>query len=100
MSCGGNRFQCGIGRFSKFSTTDKPSNLELHNENKKKLSDLMRLREQQDKGNFNNFSFQPQPLKLSDNTNNIISTSTDITDNNILTPVPNHFTPFSYTYHK
>lgn len=97
MSCGGNRFQCGIGRFNKFTASDKPSNQQLHNENQKKLSELMQLREQQDKGNF---SFQPQPLNLSDNTNNIISTTTDIIDNNISTPAPNYFTPFSYTYNK
>jgi hypothetical protein len=92
MSCGGNRFQCGIGRFSKFSTTDKPSNQELHNENQKKLSDLMRLREEQDKGNFNNFSFQPQPLSLSSNVLDAANAAANAT--------PSHFTPFSYTYNK
>lgn len=93
MSCGGNRFQCGIGRFSKFSTADKPSNQELHNENQKKLSDLMRLREEQDKGNFNNFSFQPQPLSLSSN----VPPAADATT---IATTPSHFTPFSYTYNK
>ena len=49
MSCG-NRFQCGITRFQKHSfTPDKPSNLELHNENQKRLSDLLKAREDIDK---------------------------------------------------
>jgi hypothetical protein len=49
MSCG-NRFQCGITRFQKHSfTPDKPSNQELHNENQKRLSDLMKAREEIDK---------------------------------------------------
>jgi hypothetical protein len=57
MSCGGNRFQCGITRFQKHSfTSDKPSNPELHNENQIKLSEMMRMREEQDKG-----IFQSQP---------------------------------------
>jgi hypothetical protein len=85
MSCGGNRFQCGIGRFNKFVAADKPSNQELHNENQKKLSDLMRLREEQDKGNF---SFQPQSI-------NPTTSATDITPAS-----QSHFTPFSYNYSK
>ena len=49
MSCG-NRFQCGITRFQKHSfTPDKPSNQELHNENQKRLSDLLKAREEIDK---------------------------------------------------
>ena len=52
MSCG-NRFQCGITRFQKHSfTPDKPSNQELHNENKKRLSDLLKAREDIDKQFF------------------------------------------------
>ncbi len=86
MSCGGNRFQCGIGRFNKFVAADKPSNQELHNENQKKLSDLMRLREEQDKGNF---SFQPQSI-------NPTTSATDITP----ASQQSHFTPFSYNYSK
>lgn len=52
MSCGnGNRFQCGINRFQKHSfTPDRPSNPELHDENQKRLSDLLKMREEQDKG--------------------------------------------------
>jgi hypothetical protein len=53
MSCGGNRFQCGITRFQKHSfTPDKPSNVELHNENQKRLSDLLKAREDIDKQFF------------------------------------------------
>jgi len=53
MSCGGNRFQCGITRFQKHSfTPDKPSNQELHNENQKRLNDLIKAREDIDKQFF------------------------------------------------
>ena len=55
MSCGdGNRFVCGIKRMAKHATfaPDKPTNPGLHTENEKRLSELMRLREQQDKGVF------------------------------------------------
>jgi len=54
MSCGGgNRFSCGISRFDKHKfTSDKPANQILHDENQKKLSDLLRIREEQDKGIF------------------------------------------------
>jgi hypothetical protein len=55
MSCGdGNRFVCGIKRMRKHTTfvPDKPTNPGLHTENEKRLSELMRLREQQDKGVF------------------------------------------------
>jgi hypothetical protein len=52
MSCG-NRFQCGITRFQKHSfTPDKPSNQELHNENQKRLNDLLKAREEIDKQFF------------------------------------------------
>ena len=52
MSCG-NRFQCGITRFQKHSfTPDKPSNQELHNENQKRLNDLLKAREDIDKQFF------------------------------------------------
>jgi len=40
-------------RFDKHNTTpSKPSNVQLHNENQSKLSELLRLREEQDKGAF------------------------------------------------
>ncbi len=55
MSCGdGNRFVCGIKRMAKHTSfaPDKPTNAGLHTENEKRLSELMRLREQQDMGVF------------------------------------------------
>ncbi len=62
MSCG-NRFQCGITRFQKHSfTPDKPSNQELHNENQKRLNDLLKAREEIDK------QFLTSNIKLSENT--------------------------------
>jgi hypothetical protein len=50
MSCG-NRFQCGLKKATRFSfQPDKPSNPELHSENQKRLDDLLRAREEMDKG--------------------------------------------------
>jgi len=53
MSCGTN-FSCGIHRFDKykFPQHDKPANKVLHDENEKRLRELMQLREQQDHGVF------------------------------------------------
>ena len=49
MSCG-NRFQCGLSKPSRFQfKPDKPSNPELHNENQKRLNDLLKAREEIDK---------------------------------------------------
>ena len=69
MSCG-TGFSCGIHRFDKykFSQPDKPANKELHNENEKRLHDLLRLREQQDYGVFSPIIAQPiiaQPITTS-----------------------------------
>lgn len=55
MSCG-NRFECALRKNSRLSAQSnrpkeaygKPSNLELYNENQKRLSDLMRAREEID----------------------------------------------------
>ena len=53
MSCGGNRFACGIRRFEKHKfEPNRPSNQELHNENESRLSELLRAREQQDMAFF------------------------------------------------
>lgn len=53
MSCGGNRFSCGIRRFQKHTfEPNRPSNQELHNENETRLSELLRAREQQDQAFF------------------------------------------------
>lgn len=49
MSCG-NRFQCGLSKSSRFQfKPDKPSNPELHNENQKRLNELLKAREEIDK---------------------------------------------------
>jgi hypothetical protein len=49
----GNRFQCGMRRFDKHKVAnDKPTNLSMHNEQQQKLSELLQLREEQDKGIF------------------------------------------------
>ena len=50
MSCGGNRFQCNLTKASRLQfKPDKPSNPELHNENQKRLNDLLKAREEIDK---------------------------------------------------
>ena len=47
------RFVCGMRRFDKHKVnTDQPSNPALHQENQKSLSELIRLREEQDRGTF------------------------------------------------
>lgn len=49
MSCG-NRFSCGVKRFQQASfAPNRPTNPELHRENESRLSELLRLREDQDK---------------------------------------------------
>lgn len=59
MSCGGNRFECALRKKSRLSTqSDKPkeairpSNLELYNENQKRLNELLRAREEIDNQYF------------------------------------------------
>ena len=60
MSCGSS-FSCGIHRFDKykFPQHDKPANKVLHDENEKRLRELMQLREQQDQGVFQPITVQP-----------------------------------------
>ena len=54
MSCG-NRFECALRKKSRLSThSERPTNLELHNENQKRLNDLMKAREEID-----NYFFKP-----------------------------------------
>lgn len=47
-------FVCGMRKFDKHKmmTPDRPSNNALYQENQKSLSELMRMREQQDKGSY------------------------------------------------
>jgi hypothetical protein len=87
MSCGGNTFRCGIGRFNRFNTSDKPSNQQLHSENESNLSALLRLREEQDKGVFNTPINSNNPIKLE-------STILEVKSNNS----DNIYTPFRYKY--
>lgn len=64
MSCG-NRFSCGIKRFQQASfAPNRPTNPELHQENESRLSELLRLREEQDK----RFSYAPVETKETMNT--------------------------------
>jgi hypothetical protein len=85
MSCG-NRFQCGITRFQKHSfTPDKPSNVELHNENQKRLSDLLKAREDIDK----------QFLSTTPNKKDDMSTVTLLTSQNTLQTDTTTYTPWT-----
>ena len=60
MSCG-TSFSCGIHRFDKykFPQQDKPANKVLHDENEKRLRNLLQLREEQDQGVFQHVTLQP-----------------------------------------
>lgn len=42
--------RCGMRRFDKHMTADRPSNSSLHQENQQRLSQLIQEREQMDKG--------------------------------------------------
>jgi hypothetical protein len=89
MSCGGNRFACGITRFDKHKmTADKPTNQALHSDTEKRLQEMLNARAQQDGG-----VFQP------------INEYKEIPTSNIITPPQNidksdksYYTPFSYKY--
>ena len=93
MSCG-NRFQCGITRFQKHSfTPDKPSNQELHNENQKRLSELLKAREDIDKQFLNSNAKMPETTAIAihkpeplENTTYIPWTSTESTTDTKFTP--------------
>ena len=71
MSCRGDggRFVCGMRRFDKYKIAceDKPSNKALHDENTRRLQELMDLRSRQDKGIFEPLHLEPlrlEPLRL------------------------------------
>ncbi len=64
MSCG-NRFQCGLTKPTRTSfRPDKPSNPELHNENQKRLSELLKAREEMDKGMFSPLEAEKQSEQI------------------------------------
>lgn len=87
MSCG-NRFQCGLKKPSRFQfQPDKPSNPELHNENQKRLNDLLKAREDIDKQFFSS----TQPPKTVDTSN----VSLQIVDNSISTTTTTTYGPWS-----
>ena len=72
MSCG-NRFQCGLSKPSRHQfKPDKPSNPELHNENQKRLNDLLKAREEIDK------QFLSSNTKTSDTSSITIHQTQDI----------------------
>ena len=70
MSCG-TSFSCGIHRFDKykFPQHDKPANKVLHDENEKRLHELLRLREQQEQGIFQPVTVQPITVITSEKQN-------------------------------
>jgi hypothetical protein len=99
MSCG-NRFQCGITRFQKHSfTPDKPSNAELHNENQKRLSDLLKAREDIDKQFFATTKSSEQSVmtiyKPEETTNNTVNTVTNTNYTPWSTPQGGQYSAFN-----
>jgi hypothetical protein len=50
--------RCAIRKFDKHTTADRPTNTVLQQEHQKSMSELLRLREEQDKGIF-------QPIEVS-----------------------------------
>lgn len=72
------RFVCGMRRFDKHKVnTDQPSNPALHQENQKSLSELIRLREEQDRGTF-------QPIVKEES--QIVQTAMPVKDAAVYTP--------------
>jgi len=72
------RFVCGMRRFDKHKVnTDQPSNPALHQENQKSLSELIRLREEQDRGTF-------QPIVKAES--QIVQTVMPVKDAAVYTP--------------
>ena len=89
MSCG-NRFQCGLRKPSRMSfQPDKPSNPELHNENQKRLNDLLKAREEIDKQFFSsNPKLSEKSTMIIDNSDDIIHTSLLLNDTKNTTFTP------------
>ena len=59
-------FVCGMRKFDKHKmlASERPSNNALYQENQKSLSELMRLREEQDKGSYTPI-IAPAPIQPS-----------------------------------
>ena len=69
-------FICGMRRFDKHKiANDKPTNQVLHNEQQQKLSELLRLREQQDKGTFTSITVTNKVMPTV--TNTVTNTATN-----------------------
>ena len=93
MSCGGNRFSCGIRRFEKHKfEPNRPSNQELHNENETRLSELLRAREQQDQAFF--------PAQTSSSavttTTTTVTTTVATTKTTLMKPAESTYAPWVY----
>ena len=75
------QFVCGMRRFDKHKVnTDQPSNAALHQENQKNLSELIRLREEQDRGTF------PPIVKEETAIQTVIPTVQPVKDTAVYTP--------------
>ncbi len=85
----GNRFICGIRRYEKHrnSVPDKPINAVLHNENNKRLEQLMAERSLQDKGVFEHIPHYSSHNQLQKSASNIIQ---NIPTNTILYNINNN----------
>lgn len=91
MSCGGNRFACGIRRFEKHKfEPNRPSNQELHNENESRLSELLRAREQQDQ------AFFPAQTSSSATDATIVTKTTAPAMASVSTVAPSTYAPWVY----
>ena len=97
MSCG-NRFQCGITRFQKHSfTPDRPSNPELHDENQKRLNDLIRAREEIDNHFFKPITSAEPIVSQQINTRSVdclLEESITVDDIEMANPSNTVFTPW------
>jgi hypothetical protein len=90
MSCG-NRFQCALRKTSRFQfQPDKPSNTELHNENQKRLNDLLKAREEIDK-QFHSVDHSNIQCHIFDTS---VSTTPNTIDNTNTT-IKNTYTPWT-----
>lgn len=99
MSCG-NRFQCGLTKPSRFQfKPDKPSNPELHNENQKRLNDLLKAREEIDK-QFLSSNPNQKTTDMNSVSLQIVENTTSTTTNTSNNYIPwsnineNNFTPW------
>jgi hypothetical protein len=88
MSCG-NRFVCGMRRFDKYKTSsDRPNNPTLHNENQQKLNQLLQEREELNK------QLYPPPSHSTSELSHSIIPSIPITYNTTQIPSNSCYTPW------